>query len=81
MLPILNIHHNVNFSFSFLDYEGASQSQALIGVVTFKSVSQRRHKAVASSSLLGSHLYDLEWHTSEEASLPMTVPLLMFIQS
>lgn len=65
MLPASNIHHDVNFSFPFLDDEGASQSQAFIRVVTFKSLSQRRHKTMSSCSLLGPHLYNLERHTDE----------------
>lgn len=77
-----DIHHDVDFSFPFLDDEGASQSQAFVGVVTFKSVPQGRHKTVASRSLLGPHLYDLERHTGGEASTTqlctLTFLLLMF---
>lgn len=65
----LNIYHNVDFSFPFLDDKGASQSQAFVGVVTFQSRPQGCYQTVASCPLLCSDLYDLEKHTGEEDML------------
>lgn len=85
MLPTSNyIHHDVDFSFPFLDDKGPSQGQAFIRVVALKSLPQRGHKAMTSCSLLGPHLNNLKRDTGEEASLycpAATVLLLMFIQS
>lgn len=72
------IYHDVDFSFPFLDDEGASQSQAFIRVVTFKSLPQGRHQTVASCSLLGPHLYDLERHTGEEGMITQLEQSLSF---
>lgn len=73
-----DIYHDVDFSFPLLDDEGASQSQAFIGVVTFKSGPQGRHKTAASRSLLGPHLDDLDRHTGEEAKTTQLVWSLSF---
>ena len=76
-----SIYHDVDFSFPLLDDEGASQSQALIRVMTFQSLPQSRHKTLVSGPLLGPHLDDLRRDTGEEGTTvcAVTFILLMFI--
>lgn len=64
----VSIYHNVDFSLPFLDEEGASQSQAFIRVMSFKSRPQRGHQTVASCSLLSPNLYDLKGTKGEKDS-------------
>lgn len=54
-----DVYHNVDFSFSLLDEEGASQSQAFIRVVGVKNFPQSCHKTVDPCPLPGPHLQDL----------------------
>lgn len=58
-----DVYHNVDFSFPFLDEEGASQSQAFIRVVSVKNIPQSCHKTVDPCPLLGPHLQDLLRYT------------------
>lgn len=62
----------MNFSFPFLDDEGATQSQAFIRVVSLKSFPQSCHQTLDPRPLLGSHLQDLLW-------LRVTVALILLI--
>lgn len=62
----------MNFSFPFLDDEGATQSQAFIRVVSVKSFSQSCHQTVDPRPLLGPHLQDL-------LRLHITVALILLI--
>lgn len=68
MCSVSSIYHDVDFSFPLLDDEGASQSQALIRVMTFQSFPQGRHETLVSGPLLGPHLDDLQRDTGEEGT-------------
>lgn len=70
----------MDFGLPFLDDEGASQSEAFIRIVCFKSLPQGCHQTVAPSSFLCLNLYDLV-NRKTQLIEPMTPGQCFFILS
>lgn len=73
-------YHNVDFSFSFLNDEGATQSKAFFRVVRMKSIPQSCYKTVDPRPLLGPHLQDLLM-LQATAALTLLIFILSFVWS